>query len=266
MDQPKRRSMSGTPKRRLDELLVERGLADSRSKARSLVMAGDVRLPRREGIRPTPGMRVAADEQVELAARPRFVSRGGEKLAHALEVFGISPADEAALDVGASTGGFTDCLLQAGASHVYAVDVGYGQLDASLRADPRVIVMERVNAREPFELPEQVGLVVADVSFISLRLVLPQVFRHLRPGGRAVVLFKPQFEAERREVGKGGVIRDPQLHAKVLARFIAWLAGSSIRLRGLTSSPILGDSGNREFLFYLEPMPPGTYAAGIMFQ
>lgn len=248
--------MSSRPKRRLDELLVERGLVDTRSKARAVVMAGEVRLPGREGVRPTPGMRVSADEPVELVLKPQFVSRGGEKLAHALKTFQISTAGGIALDIGASTGGFTDCLLQAGAMRVYAVDVGYGQLDASLRNDPRVIVMERVNAREPFELPARVGLIVADVSFISLRLVLPQALRHLKPGGRAVVLLKPQFEAERGEVGKGGVIRDPLLHAKVLGRFISWLAGQGIRLRGMTASPVLGDKGNREFLFYLEPGPP----------
>jgi 23S rRNA (cytidine1920-2'-O)/16S rRNA (cytidine1409-2'-O)-methyltransferase len=243
-------------------LLVEQGLADTRSKARAMIMAGDVRLPGQEGKRPTPGMRVAADEHVELVAKPRFVSRGGEKLAHALTTFEISPAGKTALDVGASTGGFTDCLLQAGAKRVYAVDVGYGQIDASLRADPRVVVMERTNARDPFELPKMVDLVVADVSFISLRLVLPQAFRHLAPGGRAVVLFKPQFEAERGEVGKGGVIRDPLRHALVLGRFISWLVGRGIRLRGMAASPVLGDKGNREFLFHLEPLEPPIQTPG----
>lgn len=251
----------GREKLRLDELLVTLGLVETRSKARAVIMAGEVRLPHREGVRPTPGMRVSPDEPVELAAKPRFVSRGGDKLAHALRAFDVSPAGEVALDIGASTGGFTDCLLQAGANRVYAVDVGYGQLDASLRADPRVVVRERVNARERFDLPEQVGLVVADVSFISLRLVLPQAFRHLGPRGRAIVLFKPQFEAERGEVRKGGVIRDPLTHATVLARFIAWLVDHGVRLRSLTASPVLGDRGNREFFFLLEPGE-----AGIMSQ
>jgi 23S rRNA (cytidine1920-2'-O)/16S rRNA (cytidine1409-2'-O)-methyltransferase len=248
--------------RRLDELLVERGLADTRSKARAMIMAGDVRLPGQTGKRPTPGMRVGAEEPVELIAKPRFVSRGGEKLAHALKTFGIAPDGKSALDVGASTGGFTDCLLQAGARRVYAVDVGYGQIDASLRANSRVVVMERVNARLPFELPERVDLVVADVSFISLRLVLPQAFRHLAQGGRAIVLFKPQFEAERGEVGKGGVIRDPLQHALVLGRFISWLVDRGIRLRGMTASPVLGDKGNREFLFHLEPPEPPIQTPG----
>jgi len=245
-------------KRRLDELLVERALVDSLIKARAVIMAGEVRLPKREGVRPVPGLRVAADEPVELVSKPQFVSRGGEKLAHALKSFGVSAAGAVALDVGASTGGFTDCLLQSGAKRVYAVDVGYGQLDASLRADPRVVVMERINAREPFELPEQVDLVVADVSFISLKLVLPQAFGHLkRPGGRAVVLFKPQFEAERGEVGKGGVIRDPMKHVALLARFISWVVDRGMRLRDMTASPLLGDKGNREFLFHLEPAENG---------
>ncbi|MBI2965085.1 MAG: TlyA family RNA methyltransferase, partial [Chloroflexi bacterium] len=182
-----------------------------------------------------------------------YVSRGGLKLKAALDRFAFPVRGMTCADVGASTGGFTDCLLQAGARRVYAVDVGYGQIDASLRADPRVVVMERINARVPFELPERVDLVVADVSFISLRLVLPQVLRHLGPAGAAIVLFKPQFEAERGEVGKGGVIRDPAQHALVLGRFISWLADSGIRLRGMTASPVLGDKGNREFLFLLEP-------------
>jgi 23S rRNA (cytidine1920-2'-O)/16S rRNA (cytidine1409-2'-O)-methyltransferase len=239
---------------RLDEAMVERGLVDTRNKARAVILAGDVKLPGREGVRPTPGMLVAADESIDLVSRPRFVSRGGEKLAHALQVFGVSPAAGAALDVGASTGGFTDCLLQGGARRVYAVDVGYGQLDATLRNDPRVVVMERVNAREGFDLPERVDLVVVDVAFISLRLVLPPVLRHLKHGGTAVVLFKPQFEAKRGEVGRTGVIRDPQLHATLLGRFIVWLVDHGIRLRGLTSSPILGDKGNREFLLHLQPI------------
>jgi 23S rRNA (cytidine1920-2'-O)/16S rRNA (cytidine1409-2'-O)-methyltransferase len=255
MEQPKRRSMTkGRAKTRLDEALVERGLVDTRSKARAVILAGNVRLPGREGVRPTPGMLVAADEAIDLVSRPRFVSRGGEKLAHALQVFAISPAGETALDVGASTGGFTDCLLQGGARRVYSVDVGHGQLDATLRNDPRVVVMERLNAREWFDLPENVGIIVVDVAFISLRLVLPPVLRHLREGGSAIVLFKPQFEAKRGEVGRTGVIRDQQLHAALLGRFIVWLVEHGIRLRGLTSSPILGDRGNREFLLHLHPI------------
>lgn len=240
---------------RLDDLLVRRGITDTKSRARALILAGDVRLPGRPSSRPTPGMQVAADEAIEIAEKPRFVSRGGEKLAHGLDRFQVDPAGKAVLDVGASTGGFTDCLLQRGARHVYAVDVGYGQIDGTLRRDSRVTVMERVNARHEFDLPERVGLVVADVSFISLRMVLPVAFRHLTPGGVAVVLLKPQFEAEKGEVGRGGIVRDALLHAQIVGRFVAWAVAAGIRIRDLASSPILGDKGNREFLLKLEPGP-----------
>lgn len=242
---------------RLDDLLVRRGITDTKSRARALILAGDVRLPGRSSSRPTPGMQVAADEVIEVAEKPRFVSRGGEKLAHGLGRFQVDPAGKAALDVGASTGGFTDCLLKQGARHVYAVDVGYGQIDETLRRDGRVTVMERVNARHDFDLPERVDIVVADVSFISLRMVLPVAVRHLAPGGVAIVLLKPQFEAEKGEVGRGGIVRDPFLHAQIIGRFVAWAVASGIRVRDLTSSPILGDKGNREFLLRLEPEPVG---------
>ena len=171
-----------------------------------------------------------------------------------------SPSDVAgciALDVGASTGGFTDCLLQAGASKVYAVDVGYGQMDYRLRQDPRVVVMEKVNARHPFDLEDgegrtaEVDLTTVDVSFISATKVIPEASRHLLPGSPIIVLLKPQFEALRNEVGRGGVIRDVKVHTLVLARFIHWVVQSGHRLRGLVASPILGDKGNREFLLLL---------------
>jgi len=195
-----------------------------------------------------PAKLVPEDSVIELVSRMPFVSRGGLKLAHALDEFGIKVAGLAALDIGASTGGFTDCLLQRGASRVYAIDVGYGQLDYRLRQDPRVVVMERVNAREDFELPEMADIAIIDVSFISLRKVIPGAMAHLKKPGRMVVLLKPQFEGKREEVGKGGVIRDPQTHARILGRFVAWLADSRFVIGGLTASPILGDSGNREFL------------------
>ena len=155
------------------------------------------------------------------------------------------------MDVGASTGGFTDCLLQKGAERVYALDVGRGQLDYGLRQDPRVTVMEKVNAHYAFELAERVGVATVDVSFISLRQVLPNVLPHLEPWGRVVALVKPQFEAQRREVGKGGVVRDPLIHAKVLGRVVRWAAEAGLRLRGVTPSPILGAAGNREFFVHL---------------
>jgi len=236
-------------KQRLDLLLVARGLYASREQARAAVEAGRVLVGGRAAVK--PAMLAPADAPIELALPPRFVSRGGEKLDHALTVFGVDVAGAVVADIGASTGGFTDCLLQRGAARVYAVDVGYGQLDYRLRADPRVVVVERTNARHMAALPEPVDLLVADVSFISLTLALPGAVRSLRPGGRLVVLLKPQFEARRGEVGKGGVIRDPLVLAAVVGRFARWLTGEGYRILGLTLSPIRGASGNREFLMDL---------------
>jgi 23S rRNA (cytidine1920-2'-O)/16S rRNA (cytidine1409-2'-O)-methyltransferase len=236
---------------RLDALLVERGLFDSREQARAAVLAGEVTVA---GQRLTkPGTRVPADAEVQVAARPPFVSRGGEKLDHALTVFEMDVAGRVAADIGASTGGFTDCLLQRGAARVYAVDVGYGQIDYRLRIDPRVTLLERTNARylTAASLPEPVDLAVVDVSFISLTKVLGAVRRLLRPGGDIVALIKPQFEARREEVGKGGIVRDPQVHARVIGRVVAWCVANGLRVRGLTTSPILGGNGNREFLLWL---------------
>jgi 23S rRNA (cytidine1920-2'-O)/16S rRNA (cytidine1409-2'-O)-methyltransferase len=241
-------------KRRLDLLLLERGLVDSREKARVAVMAGSVLIDEQPAVKPAS----LVDEGVSLRllAGPRYASRGGEKLEHALNVFGIGVASAVAADIGASTGGFTDCLLQHGASRVYAVDVGRGQLDMHLRQDPRVVVMEGVNARYLEELPEPVDLVTIDVAFISLRHVLPTAKRLLRPGGNIVALLKPQFEAARREVGKGGVIRDPQMHARLIGRFAAWCVKNGLRVLGLTASPLLGPAGNREFFFHLREASP----------
>ena len=238
-------------KRRLDMLLLERGLFDSREKARVAVMAGSVLVDDRPAVKPATLVNEGAS--LRLRERPRYVSRGGDKLERALDVFAIDAAGALAADIGASTGGFTDCLLQRGASRVYAVDVGKGQLDMRLRRDPRVVAMEGVNARYLEALPEPPALVTVDVAFISLRQVLPSVRRLLRPGGDIVALFKPQFEAARREVGKGGVIRDPQMHAKLIGRFAAWCVENGLRIRGLTASPLLGPAGNREFFFHLRP-------------
>lgn len=241
-------------KTRLDAAMVERGLAGDRLRAQAMILAGVVRLPAFPTAgNPFPGILVSDSQEIVVVSGPRFVSRGGEKLAHALAVFGVDPAGQTALDVGASTGGFTDCLLQAGASRVYAVDVGRGQLHSRLRADPRVLAMEKVNARAPFDLPEDSDLLVADVSFISLRLVLLPSLAHLRPGGRAIVLVKPQFEADPAEVGPGGVVTDPVIHAAVLGRVVRWAVEQGIRVRGLTASPLRGDKGNREFFLLLEP-------------
>lgn len=231
---------------RLDLALVERGLAETRSRARALILAGDVLVNGQKEVR--AGHNVQLADELSLKERPRFVSRGGEKLTHALEVFPVPVEDAVAADLGASTGGFTDCLLQRGAAKVYAVDVGYGQIDDRLRHDPRVIVMERTNARYLDDLPEPVDLVVIDVSFISLQLIFPVVTRILRPDGWCVPLIKPQFEAGREEVGKGGVVRDPATHRAVLERVTADAAANGLATIGLTASPLLGPAGNVEFL------------------
>ncbi len=237
-------------RRRADLLLVARGLAESREQAQTLIM---------EGLVFTPFGRVAkassllpGKAELEVRGRLPYVGRGGLKLAHALDKFGLSPQGMVALDLGASTGGFTDCLLQRGAQRVYALDVGHGQLDYRLRQDARVVVMEKRNAHYPFELPEPVDLVTIDVSFISLKLVIPQAVDHLRDGCRLVALVKPQFEAPRHDVGRGGVIKDPQVHAQVLARTIVWAVENGLRLRNLCASPILGDAGNKEFFLLLQ--------------
>jgi 23S rRNA (cytidine1920-2'-O)/16S rRNA (cytidine1409-2'-O)-methyltransferase len=242
---------------RLDQALVERGLCDSREQARRAVMAGSVRLnghPARKA-----SDRVRPGDTVALTATERYVSRGGHKLEHALAHFQLAVAGWTCVDLGASTGGFTDCLLQHGAARVHAVDVGHGQLAWKLRQDPRVVVLERTNARAltPAQFPAPFApadLVVIDCSFISLRKILPAAIALLRPSGRIVALVKPQFEAGKAEADKGaGVITDPQVHAQVidgLARFVAELP--DLRWAGLTESPLLGPAGNREFLLLLE--------------
>ncbi len=234
------------PRERLDVLLVERKLAESRAQAQRLIRAGLVSVEGQAADK--PGTLVAADAEIALQARPRFVSRGGEKLEAALGHFGLDVAGVVAADVGASTGGFTDCLLQHGASRVYAIDVGYGQLDWRLRNDDRVVVVERTNARYLESLPEPVDLVTADVSFISLELILPTAVGWLRPEGQVVALVKPQFEAGRREVGKGGVVRDSEVHRDVLRRIVGAASVLGLGLRGLVASPLRGPAGNVEFL------------------
>ena len=235
---------------RIDVLMVERGLAPTREKAQALLMAGSVTVDGRPVSK--PGTAVAAEAGVDVRAPLQYVGRGGDKMAGALDAFRIDPAGAVVLDVGASTGGFTDCLLQRGAARVYDIDVGRGQLAHKLLMDPRVDSYEGVNARHDFPLPEPVDMAVADVSFISLRLVLPQMAAHLRPGGRMLVLVKPQFEAERGAVGRGGIVRDGRTHATVLGDFVQWAIGQGHRLRGVTPSPITGTEGNREFFVLLE--------------
>ncbi len=242
---------------RLDQALVERGLCPSRDKAQRAILAGQVRVDGQ--VARKAAQTVGAAQSLELEAPERFVSRGGLKLEHALNHFGIEVAGQRAVDLGASTGGFTDCLLQRGAAQVYAVDVGRGQLAWSLRQDRRVVVMERINARDltPGHFPAPFvpfDLVVIDCSFISLRKIIPPAIALLRPSGRIIALIKPQFEAGKAEADKGaGVIRDPAIHERVLrelVEFVARLPG--LVWRGTTESPVLGPAGNKEFLAFIE--------------
>ena len=246
-------------KKRADLLLAERGLVESREQARILIMEGLVFGP--SGRVAKASSPLAEDTPLEVRGRLAYVSRGGLKLAHALDSFDLDVAGLTALDLGASTGGFTDCLLQRGSPHVYAVDVGHGQLHHKLRQDHRVTVMEKCNARHPFILPEPVNLVVIDVSFISLALVIPQAVAHLREGGYVVALVKPQFEVPRERVGRGGIVKDPKVHAATLGRMVIWAANEGLRLRNMCSSPILGDKGNREFFILLQK-PTGPRREG----
>jgi 23S rRNA (cytidine1920-2'-O)/16S rRNA (cytidine1409-2'-O)-methyltransferase len=238
-------------KRRLDTLLVDRGLAPDRRKAQALIMAGEVSVEERRAHK--AGTLVDEDAPLRLAERPKYVGRGGDKLEHALKAFGIDVRGLVVADIGAATGGFTDCLLQMGAERVYAIDSGKGQLDYRLRNDSRVIGMEETNARTLESLPEPVDVITIDVSFISLRLVLPAVGGLIN--GPLVALFKPQFEARKDEVPRGGVIRDPQLHSTLIGRFVAWCVMNQFRALDMTLSPIAGADGNREFFFWLRPKP-----------
>lgn len=241
---------------RLDVLMFQRGLAESREKARALIMAGQVYVA--GAVADKAATPVAEDAEIEVHGGSPYVSRGGFKLAGALDAFHLDPCGWVAADVGASTGGFTDCLLQRGAVRVYAVDVGYGQLAWPLRQDARVVVMERVNARYLQSLSEPVDLVTIDASFISLRLILPAVRGWLVPGGRVVALIKPQFEAGRDKVEKGGVIRRPETHRAVLGGVLQWAAENGWHLRGLVRSPIKGPKGNIEFLAWWEMAAGGS--------
>jgi len=224
---------------------VERGLVESRAKAQGLIMAGEVLVGGKAVTK--SGTLIAEGAEINILEPLPFVSRGGLKLDYALDQFNLNVSDRVVADIGASTGGFTDCLLKRGASRVYAIDVGYGQLDYRLRQDSRVVVMDRVNARYPINLPEKVDLATIDVSFISVEKVIPSVARLLKDGGYLLVLIKPQFEAKKGEVGKGGVVKRPLTHARVLGRFITWMIENNFRLGGLVASPILGASGNKEF-------------------
>ncbi len=248
---------------RLDQALVRRGLAPTRTKAQALILAGRVEC---DGTRvDKPGSRIAADSRLLVRPGPRYVGRGGFKLASALDSFAVDPAGLDALDVGASTGGFTQVLLERGAARVIALDVGRGQLDWGLRNDRRVHVLEGVNARhlEPSALPFPPSLAVIDVSFISVSLVLPAVASCLRCGGEIVVLVKPQFEVGRREVGRGGLVRSPVLHEKVLRRIVAQAVDHEWGVAGVAASTLRGAEGNQEFFLHLTPDRPGLGPAAI---
>ena len=251
--------MARQRKERLDALLVERGQADSRQEAQRLIMAGRVRVGER--VVDKPGTPVSIAAQVRVAGAQPFVSRGGHKLAAALDAFALNVTGWVAADVGASTGGFTDCLLQRGAARVHAIDVGYGQLAWKLRQDNRVVVMERTNARYLESLSEPVDMATIDVSFISLKLILPAVFGWLRPGGQIVALIKPQFEARREQVDRGGVVLDPAIHRAVLDDLVGWAERQGWGLQGLIRSPITGPAGNVEFLAHWSPGAVGRAAA-----
>jgi 23S rRNA (cytidine1920-2'-O)/16S rRNA (cytidine1409-2'-O)-methyltransferase len=242
---------------RLDVLLVELSLAESRSQAQRLIMAGQVRVDGQLAIK--PGASVSTQAAVQIDSGPRFVSRGGEKLEAALTAFHLQVEKWICADVGASTGGFTDCLLKNGAARVYAIDVGTGILEWKLRQDRRVVVMEGTNARFIDHLPEPVDLVTVDASFISLKILLPVLKNWFRPlGGEVVALIKPQFEAGRRVVSHGkGVVRDPQVHRQVLEEVLSFAQKTGFSIQGIIRSPLLGPKGNIEFLCY------ATYAKDL---
>lgn len=250
-------------KTRLDVLLVERGLVESRAKAQAMIMAGQVRVAGQVTLKPATA--ISIDSVLTIDSGPRFVSRGGEKLDAALEAFDIDVTGLVCADVGASTGGFTDCLLQRSAAKVYAIDVGKGILHWKLRNDPRVVVMEETNARFVESLPELVSLVTVDASFISLKILLPVVRSWISPSpptplpwgeGSVIALIKPQFEAGKRDVSRGdGVIRDPEIHRQVLLDVLGFAQGEDFHVRGLIKSPLLGPKGNAEFLAWLSQTP-----------
>ena len=239
-------------KKRLDVLLVEQGHADSRTKAQAIIMSGLVYVDGQKADKPGMSFEETVTLEVRSGGCP-YVSRGGLKLEKALRDFGVDPTGYVCSDSGASTGGFTDCLLQQGASKVFAIDVGYGQLDWKIRSDPRVVVMERTNVRyvTPEQLGEPLDLSVVDVSFISLKIVLPVIKTFLKPTGQVLCLIKPQFEAGKEKVGKKGVVRDPETHKEVLDSFVELANSLDFKILGLTFSPVKGPEGNIEFLGHL---------------
>jgi len=250
-------------KTRLDVLLMQRGLVESRERAKAVIMSGNVFVAGNRADK--PGMQVSSEALIDVRELPEYVSRGGQKLEKALKVFGVLPEGKVCIDCGASTGGFTDCLLKKGARLVYAVDVGYGQLAWNLRNDPRVITMERTNIRhvtaDMFDIKPEIAVI--DVSFISLSLVLPVVSELLTGGGEALCLIKPQFEAGRGSVGKKGVVRDPETHKSVLDAFVFYSARSGFAVKGITHSPVKGPEGNIEFLGWLSKQDEDIFQDSI---
>lgn len=247
---------------RADDLVVRQRLAQTRSKARALIMAGQVRVGDR--VIEKPGQLLDPSTALELAVRLPFVSRGGLKLEHALDTFGIDVSGLVCADIGASTGGFTDCLLQRGAAKVYAIDVGYGQLDYGLRNDQRVVVMERVNARRLNALPETVSVVTIDVSFISLTYILPAVKRIIVTDGQVIALIKPQFEAGKARVGRGGVVRDESVRRDAASHVLRSAEQLGFGIFGLTESPIVGPAGNVEYLVWLQSDREGRLVDDVL--
>jgi 23S rRNA (cytidine1920-2'-O)/16S rRNA (cytidine1409-2'-O)-methyltransferase len=247
-------TMTSSAKIRTDQLLVERGLAESREKAQALIIAGEVLVNGQKALK--PGHNVAVDSRVEVLERMPYVSRGGYKLAGALDHWALDVTEWVCLDVGASTGGFTDCLLQRGAAKVWAIDVGHGQIDWKLLSDARVVVQEGVNARylTAADFPQKFDLAVCDASFISLTLLIPAIVPLLVANGKMILLVKPQFEAERGQVGKGGIVREPALHQAACDRVRAAVKAQGFRA-DIIESPILGAEGNREFLLYASREP-----------
>lgn len=234
-------------KARIDQTLVERGFFESRERAQRAIMAGEVRVG--DQVITKPAVMVDIDAAISVAESPQFVSRGATKLSGALDFFKIDAREKTALDIGASTGGFTDCLLQRGAAKVFAVDVGRGQLAWKIRNDPRVVVLEKVNARflSREEIPQLVELCVIDVSFISLTLILPRAFELIIPDGVILALIKPQFELQRKDVGRGGIVREPALHEKAQQKIVNFVEKTDYRVVGLVPSAITGTDGNQEF-------------------
>ncbi len=249
---PQLRNGMAKSKQRVDQLLVERGLAESRSLAQRMVMAGQVRAAGE--LVHKPSQTVALNATLEVEGGPKYVSRAGEKLQAGLQAFEIRPKARICADVGSSTGGFTDCLLQKGAQRVYAIDVGKGQLHWKLRQDARVTILENTNARYLDELPEAVSLITIDVSFISLLRILPQAAKWLEPQGEMVVLVKPQFEAGPEKVGKGGIVKDPAVHREVLEAITQGASELGLYTHGIIRSPVLGAKGNQEYLAWLRPV------------